>query len=83
MSTTQPTISQETARHVLWHYGQDGGFRPGSFTQLLMQTIAAADVVHTARLRVIYPELIDAMNQAANEADGIARLKAVATEVAA
>jgi len=68
-------ISDETARHVLFHYGRPGGWRPGRFTQLLMEAIDAADVVHTARLRAAYPELVDAMNLAANHADGVARLQ--------
>jgi hypothetical protein len=71
MSTTSPTVSSETARHVLWHYGADGGYQPGSFTQKLMATIDAADVVNKARLRAVYPELVDAMNLAANREDGI------------
>lgn len=76
MSTTSPTIAPETARHVLWHYGADGGYQPGSFTQKLMQAIDAADVIHKARLRAAYPELVDAMNQAANREDGIRHLQA-------
>ncbi|WP_112469439.1 hypothetical protein [Streptomyces triticisoli] len=75
---TAPGISSETARHVLWHYGRPGGFRPGRFTELLMQTIDAADVVHTARLRAAYPDLVDAMTAAANDADGIAHLTTIA-----
>ncbi|MFI1287426.1 hypothetical protein ACH4VM_02760 [Streptomyces sp. NPDC020792] len=75
---TAPQIDSETARHVLWHYGRPGGFRPGSFTQKLMEAIDAADVIHTARLRAAYPELVDAMNAAANDADGTARLTAIA-----
>ena len=75
MSTNSPTIPSETARHVLWHYGADGGWQPGSFTQKLMQAIDAADVVHKARLRACYPELVDAMSQAANQEDGIRLLQ--------
>ncbi|WP_405558893.1 hypothetical protein OHV08_33785 [Streptomyces canus] len=75
MSTTGPTFAAETARHVLWHYGADGGYQPGSFTQKLMQAIDAADVVHKARLRGAYPELVDAMNLAANREDGIRQLQ--------
>ena len=78
MSLNSPTISAETARHVLWHYGAEGGYQPGNFTQRLMQTVDAADVVHTARLRVMYPELVDAMNLAAHQEDGIAQLQAAA-----
>ena len=78
MSTNSPTIAAETARHVLWHYGANGGYQPGSFTQRLMEAIAAADVVHTARLRVMYPELVDAMVLAGTSRDGIARLQEAA-----
>lgn len=73
----QIIVSEETARHVLFHYGRPGGHRPGRFTELLMQAIDAADVVHTARLRAAYPELVDAMSLAANQPGGTARLQKV------
>ncbi|MFH9977912.1 hypothetical protein ACH4ND_01365 [Streptomyces sp. NPDC017179] len=76
------SISSETARHVLFHYGSPQGYRPGSFTQKLMAAIDAADVIHTARLWAAYPELVDAMNLAANERDGIARLTTIANGTA-
>lgn len=79
---TAPGISSETARHVLFHYGSPQGYRPGSFTQRLMEAIDAADVVHTARLRAAYPELVDAMTIAANQRDGIAHLTAIANGTA-
>jgi hypothetical protein len=47
-----------------------------------MEAIDAADVVHAARLRTAYPELVDAMNLAANERDGIDQLTAIATGTA-
>ncbi|MER7151218.1 hypothetical protein [Streptomyces lydicus] len=72
------TISSETARHGLWHYGAEGGFQPGTFTQRLMAAIDTADVVNTARLRVAYPELVDAMFLAGSSRDGIARLQEAA-----
>ncbi|MFJ8791428.1 hypothetical protein [Streptomyces sp. NPDC102462] len=72
------TIDAETARHVLFHYDAQGGFRPGRFTVLLMQAIDAADVLHTARLATAYPELSAAMDIAANRPDGIARLQRIA-----
>jgi hypothetical protein len=78
VSLNSPTISAETARHVLWHYGVKGGYQPGNFTQRLMQTIDAADVVNTARLRAAYPELVDAMFLAGSSLDGIARLQQAA-----
>jgi len=75
MSTSSPTFAAETARHVLWHYGAEGGYQPGSFTQKLMAAIDAADIVHRARLRAAYPELVDAMNHAASREDGIRQLQ--------
>lgn len=78
----QTSISSETARHVLFHYGRPGGHRPGSFTQKLMEAIDAADVVHTARLWGAYPELVDAMNLAANERTGVDQLTAIANGTA-
>ncbi|MFJ3663124.1 hypothetical protein ACIPPM_21965 [Streptomyces sp. NPDC090119] len=72
------TIDAETARHVLWHYGCDGGWVPGSFTVLLMRVIDAADIIHTSRLRTVYPELVAAMNLAATREDGTARLQRIA-----
>lgn len=75
MSLPSPTFASETARHVLWHYGAEGGYQPGSFTQKLMAAIDSADVVHKARLRAAYPELVDAMNLAANREDGVRTLQ--------
>lgn len=75
MNLPSPTFNSETARHVLWHYGAEGGYQPGSFTQKLMVTIDVADVVNKARLHACYPELVDAMNLAANQEDGIRRLQ--------
>ncbi|MFM9589821.1 hypothetical protein ACKI1J_15140 [Streptomyces scabiei] len=83
MSTNNRTIPAETARHVLWHYGAEGGYQPGNFTQKLMATIAAADVIHTTRLLTVYPDLVYAMTLAGTREDGIKRLQAVAAGEAA
>ena len=61
MNTDTPTITAETARHVLWHWGQPGGAQPGSFTQKLMQAIDSADRINTELLRVVYPALVAAL----------------------
>jgi hypothetical protein len=76
---TQPSITPETARHVLWHWGQPGGYQPGSFTQSLMCTIDRADYVHTALLRTIYPALVAALKD--GDADTVARLQKIARGV--
>jgi hypothetical protein len=81
MSTTDTTISAETARHVLWHYGQKGGCQPGSFTQRLMETIDAADITNVEILRGAYPELVAAMLAAKLDPDGVDRLKRAAALV--
>jgi hypothetical protein len=78
MSLSSPTISAETARHVLWHYGQTGGYQPGNFTTRLMETIDAADMVNVEILRSAYPELVTAMLAAKLDPAGIARLKKAA-----
>ncbi|MER7806119.1 hypothetical protein [Streptomyces sp900116325] len=78
MSTQTPTITEDTARHVLWHYGSDGGLQPGNGTQRLMEAIDAADMVNVERLRLGFPELVGAMLTAKNDLDGISRLQQIA-----
>lgn len=78
MSTTGPTIPPESARHVLWHFGQDGGWQPGSFTQRLMDAFAAADMTHTARLAKVYPDYAAAFLAAQYDPDGMQLLKDIA-----
>ncbi|MFC5802750.1 hypothetical protein [Streptomyces formicae] len=82
MNTETPTIPPETARHVLWLHGADGGYRPGSFTQRLMGAICAADRANTELLRTIYPALVAAIDMAANHDDGIEKLQAIANRKA-
>lgn len=69
-------ITPETARHVLWHWGQPGGYQPGSFTQSLMCTIDRADNVNAALLRTIYPGLVIALK--GSGADAVTQLQAIA-----
>ena len=78
MRTTSPTIPAEIARHVLWHYGQDGGHQPGSFTQRLMEAFAAAEMVNTAKLANAYPDYAAAFIAANLDPDGIAHLQRIA-----
>lgn len=81
---TAPTITRETACHVLWHYGQPGARQPGRFAALLMQTLDASDVVHFHMIAAVYPELAAAMGAAKRDPDGIAELQRIAAgEVAA
>lgn len=69
-------ITPETARHVLWHWGQPGGYQPGSFTQSLMCTIDRADYVNTALLRTIYPGYVIALKGSGT--DAVPQLQAIA-----
>ncbi|MFD7616621.1 hypothetical protein [Streptomyces sp. NPDC059802] len=78
MSTQTPAITEDTARHVLWHYGRDGGAQPGSFTQRLMEAMDAADIVNLAILSSVYPELVAALYAAKNDVSGIAQLQKIA-----
>jgi hypothetical protein len=79
MSSSSHTIPPETARHVLWTFACDGGYQPGSFTQKLLELLAAADVVNTARLATAFPTEAEAVRMAKNDRDGIAKLTAIAT----
>lgn len=78
MPTQTPAITEETARHVLWHYGRPGGIQPGLGTQRLMQAIDAADLANVERLRLGFPELVAAMLAAKYDRDGIDRLQQTA-----
>ncbi|MFF1843100.1 hypothetical protein ACFVW9_15305 [Streptomyces sp. NPDC058217] len=78
MSTATPVITKNTARHVLWHYGADGGMQPGRGTQTLMVAIDAADMVGVERLRLGFPELVGAMLTAKNDIGGVEQLQKIA-----
>ncbi|MFE9886818.1 hypothetical protein [Streptomyces scopuliridis] len=77
-----PTITPETAWHVLWHYGR-GGCQPGQFTQRLMDAMDAADEVNFHILAATYPELGAAMTAAKNDPNGIAELQRIGGQAAA
>lgn len=68
------TITPEIARHVLWHFGEPGGWKPGSFTQNLIRTIEAADVPNTAILAAAYPAYTAAVLLATNSEQGVRHL---------
>lgn len=78
MSTTNTTISSETTRHVLWHFGQPGGWRPTSFTQHLMAAIETADARNQAILRAVYPALSEAVHLARYDEEGLTKLQRIA-----
>jgi hypothetical protein len=48
--------------HVLGYLNMNGGLRAGSFTNALIGDIFAADFVNEAKLKSVYPELVEAVN---------------------
>lgn len=78
MSTTSPTIPADTAAHVLFHYGLDGGYQAGSFTTFLLTAIAAADPTNLDRLALGFPDYVAAVTAIQYDPDGAQRLQDLA-----
>ena len=78
MSTNSTTIPPETARHVLWMFGHDGGYQPGTFSQKLLELLAYAPPVQMAKLALGYPVETEAVRLAKYDEDGINKLKKAA-----
>ena len=78
LTEAQAIETREAAQHVLGHYGIEGGFMAGSFTNLLIETIARADGANFALLRSVYTELADAVRLYKNDENGIEKLQAQA-----
>lgn len=83
MSTNSPTIPPQTARHVLWFFGADGGTQPGNFTMQLLRLIGYARHDDHAKLAALYPAEAQAMRIGQLDSDGIKTLQAVAEGIAA
>ncbi|KAF0651337.1 MULTISPECIES: hypothetical protein [Streptomyces] len=77
------TIPPETARHVLWTFGRDGGHRPGSFTEALIGLLARADETNSLRLGIVYPAEAAAVRLAKYDLNGLDKLRRIADEQAA
>lgn len=54
-------ISPEDARHVLWAVGDPRGYRPGSFTETLLDALGRSDPQNEARLMGAFPGLVSAV----------------------
>lgn len=78
MSTQTPVITEETAMHVLWHYGREGGIQAGSFTQNLITTIDMADPANRDKLALGFPELVAAVTAIQYDRDGVQHLQQIA-----
>lgn len=80
MSNDSITIPPETARHVLWVFGEERGYRPGNFTQGLLELLARADIVNAARLSIAYPAEAEAVRLAKYDENGLTQLHAIAAQ---
>lgn len=78
MSTSSPTIPADVAAHVLWHYGRDGGYQPGSFTEQLLTTIGMADPTNLDRLAAGFPDYVAAVAAIQYDPQGVERLQDIA-----
>lgn len=77
-STTTPTIPADVAAHVLHHYGRDGGYPAGSFTQQLLTTMGMADPSNLDRLGLGFPAYVSAIHAIQYDPHGVARLQDLA-----
>jgi hypothetical protein len=77
MSTTSHSIPADVAAHVLAHYGQEGGYQAGGFTQLIISAIDRADPTNKAKLELGFPEYVAAVNVAQYSRNGIEYLQSI------
>lgn len=73
------TIPAETAAHVLFHYGRDGGYQAGSFTEQLITTIDMADPGNRDKLALGFPDYVAAVVAIQYDPQGVTRLQQIAT----
>lgn len=78
MNTDSPTITPQVAAHVLSHFGRDGGYPAGSFTERLISVIDFADDSNLAKLQLSFPEYVAAILAIQRDPDGVAHLQSIA-----
>ena len=83
MSTSSPTISPDVAAHVLFHYGREGGYQAGGFTELIISAIDRADPSNKAKLERGFPEYVAAVNAMQYSSTGIEYLQSIVRGAAA
>ena len=71
-------IPAETAAHVLFHYGRDGGYQAGSFTEQLIKTIDMADPGNRDKLAVGFPDYVAAVVAIQYDPNGVGHLQQIA-----
>jgi hypothetical protein len=78
MSTNSPTIPPDVAAHVLFHYGREGGYQAGGFTESLVTAIDRSDPANRDRLALGFPEYVAAVAAVQYDPNGVARLQDIA-----
>lgn len=78
MSTSSPTIPADVAAHVLFHYGRDGGYQAGGFTDTLILAIDRADPANRDRLAAGFPDYVAAVTAIQYDPAGVERLQDIA-----
>ncbi|GAA2803515.1 hypothetical protein [Streptomyces showdoensis] len=74
----EPTIPAEVAAHVLFHYGRDGGYQAGSFTEQIIKAIDMADPGNRFKLTNSYPDYVAAVVAIKYDPAGVTRLQQIA-----
>jgi hypothetical protein len=77
MSTQSPTLPADVAAHVLFHYGRDGGYQAGGFTELIISAIDRADPSNKAKLELGFPEYVAAVNAIRYSHTGVEYLQSI------
>lgn len=74
MSSQRP--GENAVRNVLWYFGDfEYGWKPGSFTNALLQTIARADAHNQTKLAQVFPDEVLAMRAMMQLPDGFQVLR--------
>ena len=76
-------ITREVAAHVLSHFGREGGYPAGDWTESLISLIDRADFTNRAKLAQPYPDYSAAINLAKYDDNGIDTLQRIAAGGAA
>ncbi|MET9956678.1 hypothetical protein ABZ135_34740 [Streptomyces sp. NPDC006339] len=71
-------IPAETAAHVLFHYGRDGGYQAGSFTEQLITAIDMADPANRDKLAAGFPDYVAAVVAIQYDPNGVHHLQRIA-----
>jgi hypothetical protein len=73
-----PTIPPDVAAHVLFHYGQEGGYQAGGFTTDLLSAMGKADPTNLDRLALGFPAYVAAITAVQYDPNGVAHLQDIA-----